>query len=67
MKSKNAIRFYTCWRLIDDLLEELNLSDFHGFYCFLPVLTEILEKVHFFSFNASFYAPFWVKKYVFKL
>ena len=28
-------------------LEELNLSDFHGIYRFLPVLTEILEKIHF--------------------
>ena len=34
------------------------LSNFHGFYCFLPVLTEILEKVHFFCFMYHFK---WVK------
>ena len=34
--------------LIDDLLEDLNLSNFHGIYRFLPVLTEILVRTSFF-------------------
>ena len=34
------------------------MSDFHGFYRFLPVLTEILEKVHIFSFFRHFMHPF---------
>ena len=52
--------------LIDDLLEELNLRNFHGIYRFLPVLTEILEKIHLFSFYTAFYAPIGVKNIVFK-
>ena len=50
--------------LIDDLLEELNLRIFHGIYHFLPVLTEILENFHLFSFFTAFYAPIGVKKCV---
>ncbi len=34
--------------LIDDLLEDPNLSNFHGIYRFLPVFTEILVKTSFF-------------------
>ncbi len=33
---------------IGDILEELNLSNFHGIYGFLPVLTEILVRTSFF-------------------
>ncbi len=50
--------------LIDDLLEELILSNFPGIYRFLPVFTEILEKIHFFSFYTAFYAPIGVKNIV---
>ncbi len=34
--------------LIDDLLEELNLSNFPGIYRSLPVFTEILVRSSFF-------------------
>ncbi len=43
-----------------------NLRNFHGIYRFLPVLTEILEKIHFFLFYSAFYAPIGVKNIVFK-
>ena len=41
----------------NSFLEDLNLSNFHGIYRFLPVFTEILEKIHLFSFYSAFYAP----------
>ena len=48
MKGKNAIEFQIVGILFDDLLEELNLSIFHGIFRFLPVLIEILVKTSFF-------------------
>ncbi len=48
----------------NSFLEDLNLSNFHGIYRFLPVSTEILEKIHFFSFYSAFYAPIGVKNCV---
>ena len=40
------------------------MRNFHGIYHFLPVLTEILEKIHLFSFYTAFYAPIGVKNIV---
>ena len=64
MKGKNVIGFHIIGNLIDDLLEKFILRNFDGIYHFLPVLPEILEKLHFFSFYSAFYAPFWVKNIV---
>ncbi len=40
------------------------LRIFHGIYRFLPVLIEISEKIHLFSFYTAFYAPIGVKNCV---
>ena len=62
---KNVIECHTCWKSIGDILEEFTLRSFPEIYRFLPVLTEILEKIHFFSFYTAFYAPIRVKNIVF--